>query len=78
MVRKDLLVANAEIFKAQGIALNKVAKKTAKILVVGNPCCTNALILSTNAPDIPKCNITAMTRLDQTRAISQICSKSGA
>jgi len=69
MERKDLLEANAKIFEAQGKALDTVAKKTVKVLVVGNPCNTNALITSTHAPSIPKKNITAMTRLDQLRAI---------
>jgi len=64
MERKDLLEANAKIFEAQGKALDTVAKKTVKVLVVGNPCNTNALITSTNAPSIPKKNITCMTRLD--------------
>jgi malate dehydrogenase len=78
MERKDLLQANAAIFKAQGQALDKVAKKTVKVCVVGNPCCTNALIASTHAPSIPKANFCGMTRLDQTRAISQIASRTGA
>lgn len=72
MERKDLLEANAKIFEAQGKALDTVAKKTVKVLVVGNPCNTNALITSTHAPSIPKKNITAMTRLDQLRSIGQI------
>lgn len=72
MERKDLLEANAKIFEAQGQALDQFAKKTVKVLVVGNPCNTNALITSTYAPSIPKKNITAMTRLDQMRAIGQI------
>lgn len=78
MERKDLLEANAKIFEAQGKALDAVAKKTVKVLVVGNPCNTNALITSNYAPSIPKANITAMTRLDQCRAISQISELSGA
>jgi malate dehydrogenase len=77
MERADLLLANAKIFMAQGEALNKVAKKTVKVCVVGNPANTNALIASQYAPSIPKKNFTAMTRLDQTRAISQIASKTG-
>lgn len=72
MERKDLLEQNAKIFEAQGQALDQFAKKTVKVLVVGNPCNTNALITSTYAPSIPKKNITAMTRLDQMRAIGQI------
>ena len=72
MVRADLLKANAAIFKGQGKALDTVAKKTVKVCVVGNPANTNALIASTYAPSIPKKNFTAMTRLDQMRATSQI------
>ena len=77
MERADLLQANAKIFQAQGAALDQVAKKTVKVCVVGNPANTNALIASTYAPSIPKKNFTAMTRLDQTRAISQITEKVG-
>ena len=77
MERADLLQANAKIFQAQGAALDKVAKKTVKVCVVGNPANTNAIIASTYAPSIPKKNFTAMTRLDQTRAISQISGKTG-
>ena len=65
MERKDLLTKNASIFKAQGKALDAVAKKTVKVLVVGNPANTNAYIASSNAPSIPKENFTALTRLDQ-------------
>jgi len=75
MERKDLLSANAAIFKEQGEALDKVAKKTVKVCVVGNPANTNALIASTYAPSIPKRNFTALTRLDQNRALSQIADK---
>ena len=64
MERKDLLQANAAIFKAQGQTLDRVAKKTCKVLVVGNPANTNALIASHYAPSIPKQNFTALTRLD--------------
>jgi malate/lactate dehydrogenase len=64
MERADLLQANAKIFQAQGGALDKVAKKTVKVLVVGNPCNTNALIASHYAPSIPKANFCGMTRLD--------------
>lgn len=78
MERADLLKGNAKIFEAQGKALDKVAKKTVKVLVVGNPCNTNALIASVNAPSIPKKNFSGMTRLDQTRAISQIAGRTGA
>jgi len=77
MERKDLLLANAQIFSAQGKALNNVAKKTVRILVVGNPANTNALITSHFAKDIPKENITAMTRLDHNRAISSLALKTG-
>lgn len=70
MERKDLLNDNAKIFKAQGEAIDKYAKKTIKVLVVGNPANTNALIASHYAPSIPKKNFTALTRLDQNRAIS--------
>lgn len=68
MERKDLLAANVEIFKVQGEALDKYARKDVKVLVVGNPANTNALICSHYAPSIPKENFTAMTRLDQNRA----------
>jgi malate dehydrogenase len=78
MERKDLLEQNAEIFKVQGQALDTHAKKTVKVLVVGNPANTNALICSSYAPSIPKKNFTAMSRLDQLRAISQIAQKTGA
>jgi len=64
MERKDLLNENAKIFKEQGEAIDKYAKKTIKILVVGNPANTNALIASHYAPSIPKKNFTALTRLD--------------
>jgi malate dehydrogenase len=75
MERKDLLNENAKIFKAQGEALEKVAKKSVKVLVVGNPANTNALIASHYAPSIPKKNFTALTRLDQNRAYSQIAER---
>lgn len=77
MERKDLLAANVKIFKAQGEALDKVAKKTVKIVVVGNPANTNALMCSKYAPSIPKENFSALTRLDQNRAKSQIASRLG-
>lgn len=67
MERKDLLSANVKIFKVHGEALNNYAKKDVKVLVVGNPANTNALICSFYAPSIPKENFTAMTRLDQNR-----------
>ncbi|QWE29809.1 malate dehydrogenase [Polynucleobacter sp. Adler-ghost] len=75
MERKDLLSANAQIFTAQGKALNAVAKKTVKVLVVGNPANTNAYIAMKSAPDIPAKNFTAMLRLDHNRALSQLASK---
>jgi malate dehydrogenase len=77
MERKDLLVANGNIFKGQGKALDKYAKKTVKVAVVGNPDNTNALICSLNAPSIPKSSFTALTRLDQNRAEGQIALKVG-
>lgn len=77
MERKDLLEANAQIFSVQGKAINDNASKNIKILVVGNPANTNALITASNAPDIDAKNITAMTRLDHNRAISQLASKTG-
>ncbi len=70
MERKDLLEINAGIFKRQGEALNAVAKRDAKILVVGNPANTNALIACSNAPDLSFDNFSAMTRLDHNRAVS--------
>merc|ERR1712079_236478 len=77
MERKDLLAANVKIFKVQGEALDKYAKKSVKVLVVGNPANTNALICSHFAPSIPKTNFSAMTRLDQNRASSQLAQKAG-
>jgi len=78
MERKDLLQANAQIFSVQGKAINDNASRNIKVLVVGNPANTNALITASNAPDIDAKNITAMTRLDHNRAISQLASKTGA
>ncbi|KAF4532693.1 hypothetical protein B566_EDAN002929 [Ephemera danica] len=75
MERKDLLAANVTIFKAQGQALDRVAKKSVKVLVVGNPANTNALVCSKYAPSIPRENFTAMTRLDQNRATAQIAER---
>ena len=72
MERKDLLEANAAIFSAQGKALNDVASRDVKVLVVGNPANTNALIAQRNAPDLDPRNFTAMTRLDHNRAIAQL------
>lgn len=77
MERKDLLAANVKIFKVQGQALDKVAKKSVKVLVVGNPANTNALICSHYAPSIDKRNFSAMTRLDQNRATAQLAIKAG-
>src|SRR5919106_6275168 len=75
MERADLLEANGQIFKPQGEALNAGAADDVKVLVVGNPANTNALILSSNAPDIPTSQITAMTRLDQNRAVALLAQK---
>ena len=77
MERKDLLEANAAIFSVQGKAINKVASRDIKVLVVGNPANTNALIAASNAPDIDPKQFTAMTRLDHNRAISQVSEKLG-
>ena len=77
MLRKDLLEANSKIFSVQGKAINENAKKDIRVLVVGNPANTNALITMANAPDIKAGNITAMTRLDHNRAISQLATKTG-
>ncbi len=75
MERKDLLSANAQIFTAQGKALDQVAKRTVKVLVVGNPANTNAYIAMKSAPSLPAKNFTAMLRLDHNRALSQLASK---
>lgn len=77
MERKDLLSANAQIFTVQGKALNKVASRNVKVLVVGNPANTNAYIAMKSAPDLPRENFTAMLRLDHNRAASQIAAKTG-
>jgi len=77
MERKDLLLANAQIFSAQGKALNAVANRAVRVLVVGNPANTNALIAQRNAPDLSPANFTAMLRLDHNRAISQLAEKTG-
>jgi malate dehydrogenase len=77
MERSDLLTANGGIFKPQGQALSKSAKKDVKILVVGNPANTNALIAQQNAPDLDPRRFTAMTRLDHNRAISQLATRVG-
>jgi len=77
MERKDLLSANAQIFTAQGKALNAAASRNVKVLVVGNPANTNAWIAMKSAPDLPRRNFTAMLRLDHNRAASQLAAKSG-
>ncbi|MBZ2187767.1 malate dehydrogenase [Alcanivorax sp. JB21] len=77
MERKDLLEANAAIFSAQGKAINEVASRDIKVLVVGNPANTNALIAQRNAPDINPRQFTAMTRLDHNRAMAQLAQKTG-
>jgi malate dehydrogenase len=77
MERKDLLLENAKIFVAQGKALDKVASRAVKVLVVGNPANTNAYIAMKSAPSLPKKNFTAMLRLDHNRALSQLAAKSG-
>jgi len=77
MERSDLLQANARIFSGQGKALNDHANRDAKVLVVGNPANTNALIAATNAPDMDPRQFTGMTRLDQNRAENQLASKTG-
>ena len=75
MERKDLLEANAAIFSAQGKALNDVASRDVKVLVVGNPANTNAVIAQRNAPDLDPRNFTAMTRLDHNRAMAHLAGK---
>jgi malate dehydrogenase len=77
MERKDLLSANAQIFTVQGKALNEVASRNVKVLVVGNPANTNAYIAMKSAPSLPRENFTAMLRLDHNRAASQIAAKTG-
>src|SRR5210317_2062785 len=77
MERKDLLEANAAIFSLQGKAINDHANRDIRVLVVGNPANTNALIASSNAPDIDPGNFTAMTRLDHNRAMAQLAAKTG-
>jgi malate dehydrogenase len=78
MERKDLLLANAQIFSAQGKAMNEVADRNIKVLVVGNPANTNALIARANAPDLNQRNFTAMTRLDHNRGLAQLAEKTSA
>jgi malate dehydrogenase len=77
MERKDLLLENAKIFTVQGKALDAVANRAVKVLVVGNPANTNAYIAMKSAPSLPKKNFTAMLRLDHNRALSQIAARTG-
>jgi len=78
MERKDLLEANGAIFTVQGKALNDVASRDVKVLVVGNPANTNAYIAMNSAPNLPRANFTAMLRLDHNRALSQLAAKTAA
>jgi malate dehydrogenase len=77
MERKDLLLANAQIFSAQGKALDAVASRDVRVLVVGNPANTNSLIAQRNAPSLNPANFTAMVRLDHNRAAAQLAEKTG-
>ncbi len=77
MERKDLLLANAQIFSVQGRALNETASRDVRVLVVGNPANTNALIAASNAPDLERRNFTAMMRLDHNRSLAQLAEKTG-
>ncbi|HEY7740816.1 MAG TPA: malate dehydrogenase, partial [Steroidobacteraceae bacterium] len=77
MERKDLLLANAQIFSAQGKALDAAASREVRVLVVGNPANTNALIAASNAPGIERRNFTAMTRLDHNRSLAALAEKTG-
>jgi len=77
MERKDLLEANGAIFTTQGRAINEVASRDIKVLVVGNPANTNALIAMNSAPDLPRANFTSMMRLDHNRALSQLAARTG-
>jgi malate dehydrogenase len=77
MERADLLAANAQIFTAQGKALDQVASRDVKVLVVGNPANTNAYIAMKSAPSLPRENFTAMLRLDHNRALTQVAQKTG-
>jgi malate dehydrogenase len=77
MERKDLLLANAQIFSAQGKALDEAASRDVRVLVVGNPANTNALIAASNAPGIARHNFTAMTRLDHNRSLAALSEKTG-
>ncbi len=78
MARADLLAANGAIFGPQGRAINSAASDDIRVLVVGNPANTNALIAASHAPDVPRSRFTAMTRLDHNRAVSQLSRKTGA
>ncbi len=75
MERKDLLAANVRIFKSQGQALDQYAKKSVRVLVVGNPANTNCYVASKFAPSIPPQNFSCLTRLDHNRALSQVALK---
>ena len=77
MERKDLLTENARIFSVQGAAIDAVARRDIRVLVVGNPANTNALIAASNAPSLDRRQFTAMTRLDHNRAISQLATQTG-
>jgi malate dehydrogenase len=77
MERADLLSINGQIFTGQGKALDAVASRNVKVLVVGNPANTNAYIAMKSAPDLPRENFTAMLRLDHNRALSQVAAKTG-
>ncbi len=77
MERADLLSANGAIFTAHGKAINNNAASDVKVLVVGNPANTNALIAMNNAPDVPDTRFSALTRLDHNRAIAQVVKKTG-
>ncbi|HIO76052.1 MAG TPA: malate dehydrogenase, partial [Gammaproteobacteria bacterium] len=77
MERKDLLTENARIFSVQGAAINAIASRDIRVLVVGNPANTNALIAASNAPGLDRRQFTAMTRLDHNRAISQLAAQTG-
>ena len=77
MDRSDLVAANGPIFVGQGKAIEAVASPNVKVITVGNPCNTNALIASANAPNIPNRQFTAMTRLDQNRAVGQLAERAG-
>ena len=77
MERRDLLLANAQIFSVQGRAINEAASRDVHVLVVGNPANTNALIAASNAPDIERRNFTAMMRLDHNRSLAQLAEKTG-